>query len=76
MTDEISLLRLDTDLYKSTYHELVHCYPIVASGGIIIVDDYGYFLGSRQATDQYISENKLRLFLARLDGSVHITVKP
>jgi hypothetical protein len=67
---------LDTDLYKSTYRELVHCYPALSSGGIMIIDDYGFALGCRKATDQYIAENKLRLFLARLDGSGHITVKP
>jgi O-methyltransferase len=76
LPETISLLRLDTDLYKSTYHELVHCYPLISSGGVMIIDDYGYYLGCRQATDKYISENKLRLFLARLDGSGHITVKP
>jgi O-methyltransferase len=76
LPETISLLRLDTDLYKSTYHELVHCYPLISSGGVMIIDDYGYYLGCRQATDKYISENKLRLFLARLDGSAHITVKP
>jgi len=76
MPENISLLRLDTDLYRSTYHELVHCYPLISSGGIMIVDDYGYYLGCRKATDKYISENNLRLFLAKLDGSGHITVKP
>lgn len=76
MPETISLLRLDTDLYKSTYHELVHCFPLISSGGIMIIDDYGYYLGCRKATDKYIAENNLRLFLARLDGSGHITVKP
>lgn len=74
--DQLALLRLDTDLYASTYHELVHLYPTVASGGIIILDDYGYFQGARLATDRYIAENNLPLFLARIDLSVRVTVKP
>jgi len=74
--DQLSLLRLDTDLYKSTYHELVHLYPRLATGGILIIDDYGYFQGSRAATDQYIAENKLKLFLTRIDESVRLVVKP
>lgn len=74
--DQLSLLRLDTDLYHSTYHEFVHLYPTVASGGIVIIDDYGYFEGAKRATDQYIAENNLRLFLNRVDDSVRLAVKP
>jgi O-methyltransferase len=35
---EIALLRLDTDWYESTHHELIHLYPRLAKGGILIVD--------------------------------------
>lgn len=76
MADQLALLRLDTDLYKSTYHELVHLYPKLSSGGILIIDDYGYYQGSRAATDQYIIENKLKVFLNRVDDSVRLVVKP
>jgi O-methyltransferase len=73
--DQIALLRLDTDLYDSTYHELVHLYPSLSADGILIIDDYGYFQGSRKATDQYIKENNLKLFLHRVDAGVRIAVK-
>ena len=74
--DQLALLRLDTDFYKSTYHELTHLYPKLSSGGILIIDDYGQFQGSRIATDQYIDENKLRVFLNRVDDGVRLVVKP
>jgi hypothetical protein len=74
--EQISILRLDTDLYKSTYHELVHLYPLLASGGILIIDDYGFTQGCRIATDQYIQENNLKIFLSRIDGHVRLAVKP
>ena len=74
--EQISLLRLDTDLYRSTYHELVHLYPLLSVGGILIIDDYGAFQGARVATDQFIEENRLPLFLSRIDGSVRLAVKP
>jgi O-methyltransferase len=74
--EKISLLRLDTDLYSSTYHELVHLYPLLAVGGILIIDDYGAFQGAKIATDQFIEENRLPLFLSRIDGSVRLAVKP
>jgi O-methyltransferase len=73
--ETISLLRLDTDLYRSTYHELVHLYPLLSVGGILILDDYGAFQGARAATNQFIEENKLPLFLSRIDNSVRLAVK-
>jgi len=76
MAEQLSLLRLDTDFYKSTYHELVHLYPTLSSGGILIIDDYGHYQGARVATDQYIAENKLKIFLSRVDYSVRLAVKP
>ena len=41
--NQIALLRLDTDLYESTYHELIHLYPKVTQQGVVVIDDYGYF---------------------------------
>lgn len=72
----ISLLRLDTDFYSSTYHELVHLYPLLSVGGILIIDDYGAFQGAKIATDQFIEERKLPLFLSRVDVAVRLAVKP
>ena len=43
----IALLRLDTDWYESTRHELEHLYDRVASGGVLIIDDYGFWQGAR-----------------------------
>jgi len=36
--DSISLLRLDTDWYESTRHELIHLFPRLSRSGVIIVD--------------------------------------
>ena len=55
---QVSLLRLDTDLYSSTYHELVHLYPVLSVGGVLIIDDYGWLLGAQMATDRFIAENR------------------
>jgi hypothetical protein len=73
---QISLLRLDTDFYRSTRHELVHLYPRLTTGGILIIDDYGYLQGARIATDDYIREHNLPIFLARVDQSVRLAIKP
>jgi O-methyltransferase len=72
---QISLLRLDTDWFDSTYHELVHLYPRLSTGGVLIIDDYGHWEGARRAVDQYIEENHLKLLLNRIDYSGRICVK-
>lgn len=73
--DKISLLRLDTDWYESTRHELHHLYPRLSPGGVIIIDDYGHWKGARKATEEYLHENGIRLFLARIDYTGRIGVK-
>jgi hypothetical protein len=74
--DQIALLRLDTDWYESTRHELEHLYPRLVPGGVLIIDDYGYWKGARKAVDGYIEENKLRLLLSRMDETGRIAIKP
>ena len=73
--DSISLLRLDTDWYTSTCHELTHLFPVLAVGGVLILDDYGYWSGARQATDEYLREHSARLLLDRIDSGARIAVK-
>jgi O-methyltransferase len=73
--ESIALLRLDTDFYRSTKHELIHLYPRLQRGGILIIDDYGALHGARVATDEYLSENKIAFFPARIDEHVRIGVK-
>jgi O-methyltransferase len=53
---QIALLRLDTDWYESTKHELTHLFPILQKNGFLIVDDYGHFAGSKKAVDEYFKE--------------------
>lgn len=54
MPERIALLRLDTDWYESTRHELEHLYPRLIEGGVLIVDDYGHWCGARKAVDEYM----------------------
>ena len=70
----IALLRLDTDWYDSTRHELIHLFPRISPGGVIIIDDYGYWQGARKAVDEYIKENKISLLLNRIDFTGRIGV--
>jgi len=74
--ERISLLRLDTDWYESTRHELEHLYPRLAPGGILIIDDYGHWEGARKAVDEYVSALDSPLFLSRIDYTGRLAVKP
>ena len=73
--DRVALLRLDTDWYASTKHELVHLYPRLAEGGVLIVDDYGHYEGARRAVDEYMAEQGDRLLLNRIDYTGRVAVK-
>jgi O-methyltransferase len=70
----IALLRLDTDWYSSTRHELEHLFPLLRVGGVLIVDDYGHFQGARQATDEYFASKEPEL-LCRVDYTGRLMVK-
>ena len=73
--DGISILRLDTDWYESTRHELIHLYPRLAKGGVLIIDDYGYWQGCRKAVDEYFAQQQEPILLNRVDHTGRIAVK-
>jgi hypothetical protein len=72
----IALLRLDTDWYDSTRHELEQLYHRVVPGGVLIVDDYGHYEGARAATDEFLRGLGRKPLLIRLDYSGRIAVVP
>ena len=72
---QIALLRLDTDWYESTKHEMEHLYPRLANNGVLIIDDYGHWKGARQAVDEYFTARGLRPLLSRLDYTGRMMVK-
>lgn len=73
--DQIAVLRLDTDWYASTRHELEHLYPRLVRGGVLIIDDYGHWAGSRQAVDEYLAEHNIHLLLNRTDYTGRMALK-
>jgi O-methyltransferase len=71
----LALLRLDTDWYESTLHELRHLYPLLFEGGVLIIDDYGHWEGCRRAVDEYFATEAEPLLLTRIDYTARIAVK-
>lgn len=70
LPQSISLLRLDTDWYESTKHEMDHLFPLLSDGGVLIIDDYGNWLGSKDAVDEYLEDHNIRMFLSKVRLSV------
>jgi O-methyltransferase len=72
----IAVLRLDTDWYKSTLHELTHLYDRLVPHGVLIIDDYGWCRGARQATDEFFRDRPFKPMLHRVDQGPRLIVKP
>jgi hypothetical protein len=73
--EKIALLRLDTDWYESTRHELEYLFPRLVSGGVLIIDDYGHWKGCQKATDEYIEKHNIPILLNRIDYTGRIAIK-
>jgi len=67
--ERIAILRLDTDWYKSSLHELVHMFPLLVRGGVLLLDDYFLWPGKKKATDEYFMKKGLNIAkLQKTDG--------
>lgn len=54
----IALLRLDMDWYLPTKVAMEKLYPRLSPGGILIVDDYGHWMGCKKAVDEFFGSNR------------------
>ena len=74
--NKIALLRLDTDWYASTKHEMEHLYPLLSPQGVLILDDYGHYQGAARAVDEYFAGRHSKPLLQRVDYSCRAAIKP
>jgi len=59
---KISLLYLDMDLEKPTYDALLHLWPRISKGGLVVFDEYGYHQWSEsKGADKFVNENNLEI---------------
>ena len=75
LPETIALLRLDTDFFESTQHELVHLYPKLSPNGVLIIYDYGWWKGSRDAKDPYFAANGVKILLHRVGSTSRIAIE-
>jgi O-methyltransferase len=74
--DTIALLRLDTDWYASTKHELENLWPRLSPGGVLIIDDYGHWEGAHRAVDEFFARMEHPPLLQRIDATGRCAIKP
>lgn len=72
---KISVLRLDTDWYEPTKLQLEELWPKLEIGGVLLLDDYGHWAGSKAAVDEYFTENGINVFLTFTDWSGRAAIK-
>lgn len=71
----ISLLRLDTDWYDSTLVELQQLFPLLEKDGIIILDDFGQWAGSRKAATEYFDSLDVKYLMNIVDKGARLIIK-
>jgi len=62
-----ALIRLDGDMYESTWVTLESLYPGLARGGYLIVDDYGAVEQCKQAVDDFREAHGITAPLEEID---------
>lgn len=71
----IAVLHIDGDWYESVKVCLDSLYDKVVAGGVIQLDDYGYWKGARKAVDEFLEQRGILAPLHRLDYSGRYLVK-
>ena len=76
LPERVALLRIDTDWHASYAHLLEFLYDRLVPGGVLLLDDYGHFLGARRAVDEFRRKRGIHQPLLRVDYSCRMMIKP
>lgn len=68
--ETFALIRLDSDSYDSVEESLVHLYPLLSKGGIIIIDDW-HLVGCRAAVLNYRSRHGIEAEIQICEGNAY-----
>ena len=60
-------------MYATTKFQLEILFPKLVKGGILHIDDYGFFPGVQKAVDEYFKDKKI--WLHRVDFTCRLLVK-
>lgn len=65
----IAFLHMDGDWYESTRDILVNLYDRVVPGGLVQIDDYGFWEGCRLAVTEFEKERGITFQIENIDGT-------
>lgn len=65
--ESIALLRVDADLYSSTFEVLSRLYPRVSKSGWVVIDDYHTLPPCRQAVDDFLEQEGIDVAIEPID---------
>jgi len=65
-TRKVALLHIDADWYESVYTCLERFYPLVDDGGVIVIDDFGFWEGAREAVHDYCHAHGIKPLIERV----------
>jgi O-methyltransferase len=74
--DSVAVLHCDGDWYDSVLLTLETFYPLVSPGGFVVIDDYGHWVGAREATDEFRRRLGIDAPLQRVDYTGRYWRKP
>ena len=64
---KLALLRLDGDMYESTYVSLTSLYDRLSPGGYVLIDDYNCYPSCKQAVADFAAERRLSFKIEEVD---------
>jgi O-methyltransferase len=64
---QISILRIDTDIYEPVKFALEELWGLITDGGVLIIDDYDTWAGAKKATDEFFESLGYVPLLMRMD---------
>jgi O-methyltransferase len=66
LPQKVALLHIDADWYDSVIDCLRTFYPLVVTGGVIVLDDFGHWEGAREAFYDFCTEQNVKPLIERV----------
>jgi hypothetical protein len=73
---KISFINLDVDVYEPSKVALENLYPMLSSGGVLLLDNYKEFPGETKAVDDYFNDKNIVIQEEGLNKTQFYIVKP
>jgi O-methyltransferase len=75
LPERVALLHCDADWYDSVHIVLRTFYPLIPPGGCVILDDFGYWEGCREAFYDFCLQRGEKPLLERLEADQAYWIK-